>query len=88
MSSQGFFYISIGTGFLILVGFLCYTAFSLSGTLKKATSILAKVDDIAEDAEELKNFIKSNINKMMLFLKNIFVHKNKIIKKGGDKDGK
>jgi hypothetical protein len=42
------------------------------------TSILAKVDDVAKDAEELKNYIKQGI----LYLKNLFV------KKGGDKNGK
>lgn len=79
MISLNFLYYSLGIGFLILVGFLSYAAFSLSKTLKKLTSILVKVDDVATDADELKNFIKSGI----LYVKDMFV------KKGGDKnDGK
>lgn len=69
---------------MILVGFLSYAAFSLSKTLKELTSILVKVDDIAKDAEELKNYIKNGI----IYLKSMFVNKNTIIKKGGDKNGK
>lgn len=78
MVSLNFLYYSLGIGFLILVGFLSYAAFSLSRSLKNLTSILAKVDDVAKDAEELKNYIKQGI----LYLKNLFV------KKGGDKNGK
>jgi len=68
----------LGIGFLILVGFLSYAALSLSKTLKKLTSILIKVDDVAKDADDLKNYIKQGI----LYLTKFFV------KKGGDKDGK
>jgi hypothetical protein len=77
MTSLNFLYYSLGIGFLILVGFLSYAAFSLSRSLKNLTSILSKVDDVAKDAEELKNYIKQGI----LYLKNL------IVKKGGDKDG-
>jgi hypothetical protein len=77
MVSLNFLYFSLGIGFLILVGFLSYAAFSLSKSLKKLTSILVKVDDVAKDADELKNFLKNGI----LYLKNMF------IKKGGDTDG-
>jgi hypothetical protein len=83
VTSLDFLYYSIGIGFLILVGFLSYAALSLSQSLKNLTSILAKVDDVAKDAEELKNYIKQGI----LYLKNLFVNKKMIIKKGGDKDG-
>ena len=78
MLSLNFLYYSLGIGFLILVGFLSYAAFTLSQTLKKSTSILEKVDDLVRDAEELKNFIKNGI----LYLKNV------LAKKGGDKNGK
>jgi len=78
MISQNFLYYSLGIGFLILVGFLSYAALSLSKTLKKLTSILIKVDDVAKDADDLKNYIKQGI----LYLTKFFV------KKGGDKDGK
>ena len=61
-----------------MVGFLSYSAFSLSVTLKKLTSILVKVDDIAKDADDLKNTIKLGI----LNLLSVF------IKKGGDKNDK
>ena len=78
MISQNFLYYSIGIGFLILVGFLSWAAFSLSRTLKKLTSILEKADDLAKDADDLKNYTKSGI----LYLVNMFV------KSGGDKHGK
>ena len=78
MISQNFLYYSLGIGFLILVGFLSYAALSLSKTLKKLTSILIKVDDVAKDADDLKNYIKQGI----LYLTKFFV------KKGGDKHGK
>jgi hypothetical protein len=78
MTPQSFLYFSLGIGFLILVGFLSYAAFSLSKTLKRLTSILVRIDSVAADAEELKNFLKTGI----LYLKNMFV------KKGGDKDDK
>ncbi len=77
MSSQDFLYCSLGIGFLILVGFLSYAAFSLSKTLKELTSILEKVDDITKDVDELKNIIKNGIQYLM----------NMFLKKGGDKHG-
>ncbi len=80
MVSSDFLFYSLGIGFLILVGFVCYAAVNLSQTLKKLTSILVKVDDIAKDAEDLKNTIKLGIlNLMSMFLKK---------GKGGDKNGK
>jgi hypothetical protein len=78
MTSLNFLYYSLGIGFLILVGFLSYAAFSLSRSLKELTSILVKINDIAKDAEELKNYIKQGI----LYLKDLFT------KKGGDKNDK
>jgi hypothetical protein len=78
MSSQDFLYYSLGIGFLVLVGFLSYTAFTLSKTLKNLTSIFEKVDDITEDVDKLKNIFKSGI----VYLMNIFS------KKGGDKNDK
>ena len=79
MTSQDFLFYSLSIGFLILVGFISYSAFSLSKSLKKLTSILEKVNDVAKDADDLKNYIKQGI----LYLMNMFV------KKGGDKkDGK
>lgn len=61
MFSLNFLYYSLAIGFLILVGFISYAAFSLSQTLNKLTSILIKVDDIAKDADDLKNTIKGGI---------------------------
>jgi hypothetical protein len=78
VASYDFFFYSLGIGFLVLVGFLSYAALNLSQTLKELTSILVKVDDIAKDADDLKNNIKLGIlNLMSMFLK-----------KGGDKNGK
>ena len=79
MVSQDFLFYSLGIGFLILVGFVSYAAYNLSLTLKELTSILTKVDDIAQDAEDLKNYIKKGI---MSFL-NLFV-----ARKGGGKNDK
>lgn len=76
MVSLNFLYYSLGVGFLVLVGFLSYAAYNLSQTLKESTSILKKVDNIAKDAEELKNFIKNGI----IYLKDM------IFKKGGEKN--
>jgi hypothetical protein len=78
MVSQNFLYYALGVGFLILVGFLSWAIFSLSETLKKLTSILVKIDDVAKDADDLKNYVKSGI----LYLVNMF------IKSGGDKHDK
>ena len=78
MTSLNILYYSLAIGFLVLVGFVSYVAFTLSKTLKELSSILIKVDDVAKDAEEIKNFIKNGI----VYLKDMFV------KKGGDKDGK
>jgi hypothetical protein len=78
MVSLNFLYFSLGIGFLILVGFLSYAAFSLSKSLKKLTSILVKVDDVAKDADDLKNYVKQGISYLM----------NMFVKKGGDKHGK
>ena len=78
MGSQDFLNYSVALGFLILVGFLSYAAFNLSKALKKTTSILTKVDDVAKDVDDLKNGIKSGI----LTLISMF------IKKGGDKNVK
>lgn len=71
------------------MGFLSYAAFNLSQTLKESTSILRKVDDIAKDAEDLKNAIKGGIQ----FLINMFSIKKPLVHKtpgfrGGDKNGK
>ena len=55
---------------MILVGFVSYAAFSISKTLNKLTSILIKVDDIANDTDDLKNYIKGGILGLLsMFLK-------------------
>lgn len=71
MTSQDFLYYSLGSGFLILVGFASYAFYNLSLTLKESTSILTKVDDITKDVESLKNVIKNGI----LYLTSIFQKK-------------
>lgn len=76
MNSLNFLYYSLGVGFLILVGFLSYAAYSLSESLKKISSILIKVDDITKDVESLKDIIKSGI----LYLVSMFT-KKEVIKK-------
>ncbi len=78
MDSQDLLNYSLGIGFLILVGFLSYAAYSLSKTLLKLTSILEKIDDITGAVNDLKNTIKNGI----LYLTNM------LLKKGGDKHGK
>lgn len=78
LTSQDFLFYSLGLGFLILVGFLSYSSYNLSKSLKQLTSILTKVDGIATDVESLKDIIKNGI----LYLVSMFS------KKGGDKNGK
>jgi hypothetical protein len=89
MISQNFLYYSLGVGFLILVGFLSWAAFSLSKTLKRLTSILEKADDLAKDADDLKNYAKSGI----MYLVNLVIGKRPPARRaygpdGGDKHGK
>jgi hypothetical protein len=89
MVSLNFLYYSLGIGFLILVGFLCYAAFSFSKGLKDITSILDKIDDVVKDADELKNFIKSGVlNLINMFLKKKQSAKRAADSKGGEKDDK
>ena len=76
--SLNFLYYSLGIGFLVLVGFLSYAAFSLTQSLKRLTSILIKVDDIASDADYLKNTIKSGLLSLVgMFLKKGGVNNDK-----------
>lgn len=65
MISLNFLYYSLGIGFLVLVGFLSFAAYSLSESLKKISSILVKVDDVAKDAENLKDLIKNGVIYLM-----------------------
>lgn len=76
MTPLNFLYYSLAIGFLILVGFLSYAAFTLSQTLKRLTSVLVKIDDMAKDADDIKNLIKSGV----LGLLSMFT------KKGGEKN--
>lgn len=78
MSSQDILHYSLAIGFIVLVGFLSYAAYSLSQTLKKLTSILTKVDDLAKDADNLKNYLKDGIFKLI----------SMFTKKGGEIDDK
>ncbi len=71
MDSVNFLHYSIGTGFLVLVGFISYAFYNLSKSLKETTSILTKVDDITKDVESLKDIIKSGI----LYLVSMFTKK-------------
>jgi len=78
MLSLNLLYFSLAIGFLVFVGFVSYAAYNLSITLKRLTSVLIKVDDVAKDANDLKNLIKSGV----LGLLSMFT------KKGGEEDGK
>lgn len=73
MSSFDFLSYSVGIGFLVLVGFVSYSALSLSKTLKQLTSILEKVDDITKDVDEVKNLIKGGV----MALVSVFLNKSK-----------
>jgi len=88
MVSKDFLNYSVGTGFLILVGFASYAFYNLSRTLKESTSILTKVDDITKDVESLKNVIKNGIQ----YLIDIFFTGHRsgktLAQKGGEKNGK
>lgn len=78
MNSLNILNYSIAIGFLVLVGFISYAAFSLSKSLNELTSIFEKIDDIAKDANELKDIIKKGISILI----------GMFVKKGGDKNGK
>jgi hypothetical protein len=61
----------------------------MSKSVKRLTSILEKVDNLAKDADELRSFVKYGI----IYLKNIIFGKRAPANKargpeGGDKDGK
>jgi len=72
MSSFDFLSYSVGLGFLVLVGFVSYSAFSLSQTLKRLTSILEKIDDITKDIDDVKNLIKGGV----MALTSVFLNKS------------
>lgn len=78
MASQDFLFYSLGLGFLILVGFLSYAAYSLAQSLKTLTLILKNAEDISNDINKLEKGIKFRL----LNLLHIFS------KKGGEKNGK
>lgn len=71
MDSANFLNYSIAIGFLVLVGFISYSAYSLAKSLKEATSILSKVDSITKDVESLKDIIKTAI----IYLVSMFSNK-------------
>lgn len=76
MVSQDFLFYSLGLGFLVLVGFLSYAAYSLAQSLKTLTLVLKNAEDISNDIGELKNGIKFGLlNLLHIFFK----------KKGGEK---
>lgn len=82
MTSQDFFFYSVGLSFLILVGFVSYVAYRLAESFKTLTQILQNVDgisaDISNDIDKLVDGIKSGfLNLLRIFLR-----------KGGEKNGK
>jgi hypothetical protein len=77
VESINFLHYSIGARFLILVGFISYTFYNFSNSLKEVTSILTKVDDITKDVESLKEIIKNGI----LYLLSMFSNKKGVNKK-------
>lgn len=83
MTPLNILYVSLTIGFLTLVGFLSYTLFTISTTFKRVTSVLNKVDDIAKDADDLKNLIKSGVLSLLgMFTKKVTESK------GGEKNDK
>ncbi|MDD2823402.1 MAG: hypothetical protein PHQ59_04980 [Candidatus Daviesbacteria bacterium] len=58
MTSQDFLFLSLGTGFLILAGFISYAAYHLAQSLKTLKLILENAEDVSEDIDKLKNTIK------------------------------
>lgn len=76
MTPQDFLFYSLGAGFLILVGFLSYSAYNFSKSLKEVISILKKVDAITKDVESLKDTVKSGI----LYLVSMFSSKKGVNK--------
>ncbi len=61
MSTQDFLFISLGVGFLILVGFLSYAAYHLAITLKSAREVIDNAEDITNDVRAMKNQLKGGM---------------------------
>jgi hypothetical protein len=58
MSSQEFLYYSLGIGFLVLVGYLCYLLYHLTQAVKTLKLVIEDAEDITKDISKIKNSIK------------------------------
>ncbi|MDQ5951190.1 MAG: hypothetical protein QG639_467 [Patescibacteria group bacterium] len=73
MSTLDFLYISLGVGFLTLVGFLCYLITKAADTLDKALNIIENLENTTDSVRNLKDSIKSSSLRLV----------SKILKGGG-----
>ncbi len=74
MFSLDFLYYSLGVGFLILIGFLCYAIYHLTQSIKSMNTILNKVDNVTDSIELISNQVKFGL----------FHLAGRFLKKGGD----
>lgn len=74
MVSTTVLHYTLSIGFTILVIFICYTLYNLSEDLKILKRILLNAEEVSDDINSLKNFIKSSltsiINLAKLFVQN------------------
>lgn len=60
MSSLDFLYISLGVGFLTLVGFLCYLIMKVVQTIEKAQEVIENFENTADGVLNFKDKLKSS----------------------------
>lgn len=61
MTSLDTLYYSLALGFLVLVGFVCFTLYQLSQTIKSFKGVVEDVEDITDDVRSVKNSVKLGI---------------------------
>lgn len=61
VSSQDFLNISLGIGFLVLVGFVSYLCWQLVFTLKSIRRVVENTEDIIRDIRTVKNQLKTGL---------------------------
>lgn len=86
MNSNDFLNISVGVGFLVLVGFIAYVCIRLSETLKSIKILADDTQSIAQGVKSIKDQLILGIAKFL----NVALNSGTLLlkKKGGGKHGK
>lgn len=79
MYSLDFLYYSLGVGFLILIGFMCYVLYYLAQDLKSVRDILEQVEDVTRGIDLIGTQLKLSV---LNFTKRL------LMKGGEEKNGK